>query len=314
MSTDQHDQRPAIEDPAPPAVPGPRARPASSSPRPERVMLVAGGDDASLSAADWVARRARQRRIEVSLVSVPDTTHADGLRRVQQHLHRIAPDVSTAGVQIPGPPARAFVEAASRQDLLVVGTNRVPPFAHMLPPTLAVHLAEAAQGPVVLVPRGWTEGTGPIVAGATGDGTDSGALSFAAAEAEALGRPLHLVHVWRMSEVVTPVLPWAIDASPLRADHAARLDAIATGIRREFPQLEVTTALVHGEASVEVVHAGAGAELVVVGSHGWSPVDRVLLRSVGRALARRPPCTVAVVPPRPARTTRASRGSRAPSP
>jgi nucleotide-binding universal stress UspA family protein len=167
----------------------------------------------------------------------------------------------------------------------------------VLPPTLAVHLAEEAPCPVVLVPRGWTPGTGPVVAGATDDGTDAAALAFAADEAETLGRPLRLVHVWRISQVVTPMFTWALDSSPLRAEHAARLARCEAGVKDRRPGLEVSTELVHGEASVEVVSAGAGAELVVVGSHGWSRVDRVLLRSVGRALAERPPCPVAVVRP-----------------
>jgi nucleotide-binding universal stress UspA family protein len=284
-------------------VTGPEAGPAGRARHPaaeerERVLLVAGGDAATAAAARWVARRADRRALDVVLIAVPDARHADSLERTAAVLRAAAPALRPALLAAAGDPRRAFAAASVDADLLVVGTNRVTPFAHVLPPTLAVHLAEAASCPVVLVPRDWESGPGPVVVGATDDGTDAAALRFAAEEAVALGRPLHVVHVWRLSQVVTPVFVWALDTNPVRAAHAERLARVVARVRTAHPGLEVTTELVHGEASVEVVSAGAGAELVVVGSHGWSGVDRVLLRSVGRALAERPPCPVAVVRPR----------------
>ncbi|GAA2753951.1 universal stress protein [Amnibacterium kyonggiense] len=268
----------------------------------ERVLLVAGGDAAAFAAARWVARRAQQHPIAVTLVAVPDDEHVDPVERTATVLRGAAPHLPLT-VRMPRGPIRSVLSGvASRQDLVVLGTNRVTAMTHVLPPTLAVRLAESVRRPVVLVPRGWQDDGGDVVVGVVDDGSDGDAIDFAVQEASATGRCLRLAHVWRLSAVVTPVFPAAIDAAPIRDEHRRLLDRVADRVRAAAPALEVSTTLVHGEPNVDVVRSGVGASLVVVGSHEYSAVDRVLLRSVGRALAERPPCPVAIVPPRRTRS------------
>jgi nucleotide-binding universal stress UspA family protein len=276
--------------------------------RPERVVLVAGGDLAGYAAARWVARRAALHPIDVTLVAT-EQPGIDGGRaeRAAEVLRDAVP-----GVQVRWPSSDAdggdgIVRAAEGCDLLVLGTDRVSPLRRHLPPTLTVRVAEAARCPVVLVPSDWQPGTGPVVAGVALDRSDEAALRFAVAEAASLRRELVLVHTWHLSDVVTPVFAFALDESPVRAEHAARLDELARRTREDAPSLQVTPALVHGEARRAMVERGEGADVVVVGSHGRSSIERVLLGSVGRALAERPPCPVAIVPPRYARVGRSGR-------
>ena len=263
----------------------------------ERVTLVAGGDTAAYAAASWVARRSRSHPLVVTLVGTDDE-EADGGRvdRTAEALHVAAPELQVLRpLDTSGEPG--IVRAAEDCDLLVLGRNRATALGRHLPSSGSVRLAEEVACPVVLVPSGWQPGGGPIVVGTEGDGSDDAAVRFAVAEAESLQRELVLVHAWRLSQVVTPVFAFALDTSPVRDEHAAKLAALADAVRARYPSLRLTTALVHGEAPEALVGRAATSELVVVGSHGRSRVDRVLLHSVGRALARQAECPVAIVPP-----------------
>jgi len=264
----------------------------------ERIVLAAGGDLAAYAAARWVARRAGQHPIDLTLVATDDEG-IDGERidRTADVLRDAVPDWETR-ILVSGGGRHAVVEAARHCDLLVLGSNRVSALARRLPSTTSVQIAEEARCPVVLVPSGWEPGAGRIVVGVSLDGSDEAALRFAIAEADALRRELAIVHVWHLSDVVTPVFAFALDESPIRAEHAARLEALLGRVRAANPSLRVIAELVHGEARTQLERHGTGAELVVVGSHGRSSIERILLGSVERYLAERPPGPVAFVPPR----------------
>jgi nucleotide-binding universal stress UspA family protein len=53
--------------------------------------------------------------------------------------------------------------------------------------------------------------------------------------------------------------------------------------------------LVHGVPADELLRAAAGAQLVVVGTHGHGAPARVLLGSTSRTVVRYSPCPVMVV-------------------
>jgi nucleotide-binding universal stress UspA family protein len=77
---------------------------------------------------------------------------------------------------------------------------------------------------------------------------------------------------------------------------AARLSAI--------PGLTVVTKALEGDPKEAIVREAEawGADLVVVGSHGYGPVHRFLLGSVSLAVALHAPCSVEIVRiPRPPR-------------
>lgn len=264
----------------------------------ERILLLAGGDLAAYAAARWVARRAGQHPVEVALVGSEDERVDPGrVERTAEVVRRSAPAAAIRDVEPSGDGRDAVVRAAQEADLAVLGTNRVTALARMLPPTASVRIAEAVGCPVVLVPSGWQPRTAPVVLGVALDGSDAAAIRFASAEAHGLQRDLVLLHVWHLSDVVTPVFAFALDESPIRAEHATRLATLQDRIRHENPSLTVTTELVHGEARKVLPARGQQAELVVVGSHSRSSAEKMLLGSVGRALAERPACPVAIVPP-----------------
>lgn len=86
----------------------------------------------------------------------------------------------------------------------------------------------------------------------------------------------------------------------LPAAAPAHLQAIEERIRELYPMsstVEVEYRLREGEPAEEVAQQarGLGSDLIVIGSHGRSGLDRLLVGSVAEAVMRKAPCPVLVV-------------------
>ena len=82
-----------------------------------------------------------------------------------------------------------------------------------------------------------------------------------------------------------------------RRDAPVVVDAAASTIRETYPNVSVTTKIIEGipkDAIVEEAHSW-GADLIVLGSHGYGRVRRVVLGSVAAAVVANAPCSVQVV-------------------
>jgi nucleotide-binding universal stress UspA family protein len=82
-----------------------------------------------------------------------------------------------------------------------------------------------------------------------------------------------------------------------RRDAPALVEAAADMVRAAYPDVSVTTKIIEGvpkEAIVEEARSW-GADLIVLGSHGYGRVRRVLLGSVAAAVVAKAPCSVQVV-------------------
>ena len=70
----------------------------------------------------------------------------------------------------------------------------------------------------------------------------------------------------------------------------------AEKIRQEAPELRVSTEVIEGAPKRVIVEDAErwGADLIIVGSHGFGPVERFLLGSVAEAVAVHAPCSVEI--------------------
>jgi nucleotide-binding universal stress UspA family protein len=59
----------------------------------------------------------------------------------------------------------------------------------------------------------------------------------------------------------------------------------------------VTVTAVHGFPVEELIKAGAGADVIVLGSRGAGGFTRLMLGSVATQVAQHAPCPVLIVPP-----------------
>jgi nucleotide-binding universal stress UspA family protein len=84
------------------------------------------------------------------------------------------------------------------------------------------------------------------------------------------------------------------------ATQAARALVKNAAERLETHGIDVSTAVIHGNARTEVVNYAENwaADFVIVGSHGQSALTRFLMGSVAQAVLRHAPCSVEIVRPR----------------
>jgi nucleotide-binding universal stress UspA family protein len=278
----------------------------------EHVVLATDGGLASLSAMRWIADRARVHVLDVDVVVVLDEARVlggilDGARTKEaaravqaaaDYLASAAPSVEVATSVLAGAPRATLQRLSAAADLLVMGTNRADRLSRHLVATFSTKLAEAAACPTVIVPRGWERSTGPVVVGVAGDSSDDAALDFAAHEAEVLRRRLVLVHAWHLRSDVNSAFAADQDVPAASATHSAHLAAAEARVRATHPGLEIARVLHQAQAVQALLRAGDGATVLVVGTHELTTLDRMLLASVSRGVLERPPCPVAIVPPR----------------
>lgn len=139
-----------------------------------------------------------------------------------------------------------------------------------------------------------------VVVGVDGSAGSVIALRFAAEEARLRGTTLHVVGAWEL-----PATAYAgaaggagVGFAELGAELETRAreaveDALA-GI--DAGDVAIERHVVEGHPARVLLEAGAGAELLVVGSRGLGGFARLLLGSVGQELVHHAPCPVAIVP------------------
>jgi nucleotide-binding universal stress UspA family protein len=122
------------------------------------------------------------------------------------------------------------------------------------------------------------------------------ALSEAASEAAARGVPLVIVHSFHW---LLPAAPTAL--TPLGAEQATRKIAeetvaeAASGVRAQYPGMEVETRVVHPPAGHALADAAHAADLLVVGNRGRGGFAGLMLGSVSHRVLGHAPCPVLVV-------------------
>jgi len=140
----------------------------------------------------------------------------------------------------------------------------------------------------------------PIVVAVDGSDTSKAATKVALELAGAAGNPLLFVTVWRelrgdfglpyttliAPDVVEVERDWARDTLAAAVSVAERAGIPAEGLSR------------HGRPAHEIVAVARerSARLIVVGSHGFGPVESIVLGSVSAGVLRHAPCPVLVVP------------------
>jgi len=156
----------------------------------------------------------------------------------------------------------------------------------------------------------------PVVAGI--DGTDDGiaAAEYAAELAEKLARPLILLHAYRRSPALNPLLPvgdavtprhatTAVAYQPYVASYNAELmreagtKALTTArnhLEPRFPHLQIRDRLVAGSAAKALIKASRSAHTVVIARNHERSIERFFAGSTSSAVAAHAQCPVVVVP------------------
>jgi nucleotide-binding universal stress UspA family protein len=212
------------------------------------------------------------------------------------------PRLHAVGVVAEASPTALLVDESRQASLVVVGSRGVGGFSGLLTGSVSMQLGAHAMCPLI-VARQTTGSDHPtdatIVAGVDGSAQSEAAIGFAFDEAEARGLPLVLLYAW-----------WTLPASnlgPITLHHydleeasveAERLLAEAVaGWSSKYTDVKVERRASHEmNPAAALIDAGAHADLIVVSRRGGGALSRLLLGSVGDAVVRHAPCSVAVVP------------------
>ncbi|HEY7101457.1 MAG TPA: universal stress protein [Mycobacteriales bacterium] len=138
-----------------------------------------------------------------------------------------------------------------------------------------------------------TDGIGVLV-GVDESACSQQALAWAAADAAAKRVPLTIagvVDLPRLADV--PISRELVDAAQLATRQ--RIDTVAARTHDLTPGVPVRGRVLTGDPAAELLQLAAGADEVVVGSHGTGRFGRLLIGSVGGRVAEHAPCPAVVV-------------------
>lgn len=265
------------------------------------VILVAEAVEtgAGLFGGPWPALAMVQtERIEAEIRAEADKTVNDVRRRL------VRSGLNVEAAVLLGRPATAIVDRARdlRADLVVVGSRGHGTIESMLLGSVSAEVVDHAPAPV-LVARG--RRIERIVLGSDGSSCASRAVDLLRTWPIFAGSAVRVVSV---ADVETPWWTGFPEAGspemvPLYVDAAA-------ASRRQHDQLarEMTAQLQgagltaeadrrEGDAATEILAAAnaSNADLIVVGTHGWTGLKRLVLGSVARNVLQHAACSVLIV-------------------
>ncbi len=226
---------------------------------------------------------------EASQQALDDAVRAAGL----------AENLPVERLVLQGAPAQLLTAAAADSAALVVGARGRGGFSRLLLGSVSSRCVQQAQGPVVAVRNPEPVGTTrlPVVCGVDGSSASLNALAFAAEEAWLRSVPLLAVHAvyWDLAgyDLIRP------DAAQLREWGDALLTEAVTraiGWPDTRAGLEVELAVIDGHPAGVLEERATESTLLVVGTHGRSPLGSALLGSVSSHCVRHVPCPVGLVP------------------
>jgi nucleotide-binding universal stress UspA family protein len=313
----------------PPVVEGRESCPAGGSPEAIRTILCATDLSEASDRAWQVARqlglacRARVLLLHVIApiaVGFEDSLAAgvyaglvDDLRRdAEARLAALAAPGAEPGPKLEtrlddGPPARRILEVAAETgaDLVVLGTHGRTGLPRLLLGSVADRLVRQADVPVVTVraertaapvrPLRW----GRILYATDFSPTAASAWPWVHALAEAMVARVDLLHVTPMPVGDRSLAPETVVnmARSLEAEGRARAEHFlqTAGIDRG----RVSIVIGRGAVADQIVHRAAdrAADLIVLGTHGWSGLTRWMLGSVAHQVIQAAPCAVLTLGP-----------------
>ncbi|WP_329296794.1 universal stress protein [Streptomyces pseudovenezuelae] len=122
-----------------------------------------------------------------------------------------------------------------------------------------------------------------VVAGLDGSSESRAAVEWAAREAEMRGLPLKVVHVWE--PVPEPMAQAPLLGAETQQHWSERIPREAVeGLRLRHPGIEITMQQSSGGAADTLVKAAEDAELLALGSRGFSGIGGFMVGSVGLAV------------------------------
>ncbi|QNG17751.1 universal stress protein [Rhodococcus triatomae] len=291
-----------------------------STPERNAVVVGADGSETAKSAVTFAAEMASRRGATLEIVHALDFApygfggpymDAGGvyewveeggraiLADVEKLAKQVAPDLEIRTELAIGSSSQWLVDLSEKVRYVVVGASGAGAAATaLLLGNTAVSVTTHAKCPVVVV-RGETRDSGPVVVGVDGSATSKAAIRTAFEEASFRGAPLVAVHVWSdlgpgilEDPRAAALLPKSIEEE----EHAVLAESLA-GWQEEFPDVTVERKVYVDNPRARLVEWSKQAQLLVVGSRGRGGFRGMLLGSTSNNLIGKSECPVMVVRP-----------------
>lgn len=288
------------------------------------IIVGTDGSAQSLQAVEWAAREAVLRDTALRIVSVPalpplmsrhqpegtPETVADvvigsyerALATAAERAAELEPGLTPEAHLRSGPPAEALTNAAASGSMLVVGSRGAGSFSALMLGSVSRYVALHAPCPVVVVREETMAVSREIAMGIGDPGQATDALRFAFEEASLRKAGLLVLHAWHWPlpgsgpmGALTAAERAAVHASQVTSDTAIRLSELVASLQESYPEVQVSTDVVHGHPARMLAEASARADLVVIGRRPAGATGSGT-RSVVHALLSHAHGPVAVVP------------------
>ncbi|MEU4689961.1 universal stress protein [Actinoplanes sp. NPDC023714] len=276
----------------------------------KKIIVGYDGSSCARTALDWALREASRTAEAVELVhaderpasapaQVPELrpdSHAEqvinaALQSALTHAARYQPMIDVTATTVAGHAATVLVERSRQARLIVLGARGHSAVTGLLG-SVSAAVSAHAHCPVVVV-RGESSASAPVVAGVDGSPAAAAVLTVAAAQAARRKVPLRVIRAWKP---VTGL--WeetAMNTHTVTDAERQPFDSLVAVIRDAFPDLEIDAEAVVEHPAAALTAASATAQLVVAGSRGHGAVRGLLIGSVSQHLLRHSACTVVVV-------------------
>ncbi|MFI5953097.1 universal stress protein [Cryptosporangium sp. NPDC051539] len=213
----------------------------------------------------------------------------DVLLAAEARARAAAPGVRVSSALVVGGPVPALLAEAGGAGLLVVGSRRLDPVTGLIVGSVGVELAATAPCPLVVVTDVADARQSPpaVVAGIDGFDSEHGPaqaaaiLDFAFDAAERRHARLIVVHCTG-------------GHGSAGAEEAAVWSAVDEWSDKH-PAVDVESITEPATPATALLTHAAGADLLVLGAHGWGGLAGILHHSVSRRAFWRAPCPVAIV-------------------
>jgi nucleotide-binding universal stress UspA family protein len=214
-------------------------------------------------------------------------------------------DVDISSATVVDDQSAALVEASRTASLVVMGAGRLGTVGSVVLGATTGKVASHAQCPVMVVPDAWTPADDlPVVVGVDDEVHSRPAVDSAFAEASARKAPLVALHAWwwgepspLSSEIVwDQESGWDDDWKAVAASQRVMMSEMLAGWQEKYPDVEVRTEFVRGDATAVLEEASGDAQLLVVGTRGRGGFTGLLLGSVSSRALHHSRCPVLVVP------------------
>lgn len=209
-------------------------------------------------------------------------------------LHLAAPDMPIDGRTIHGEPAEVLLSQSQDASVIVVGSRRLKAFGSVVLGSVSTAVAAHSHCPVVVVRSAAARPAqdSKVVVGIDDSEACDTVLGFAFDYANRHGLGLDAV----VCVPTDPLRETPPDHESEFDDPAGRwLSEVLSGWRERYPEVAAAGVVVCDNAIEGLVQASMGHHLLVVGTHGSSPLAGTLLGSTSLGVVHHANCPVAIV-------------------